>query len=489
MKKLSFALGVLMAGAGFLTGCSDNDPAPFENIKSEPVAGDKLTVEINGETVNGGTLTVEALSDTKANIKIENIVNGYPTLVVPVDMEYTGENFKYTGSAELPKPTVAARAFAGEPGVFHFTVSGVIAGDGSTVSADMTTSLTEYGRGDVKTGVYALSTTIYGENSSLSDFTPVFLEWVVKDSAACGNKEDGGVIGSPDADNKLYVGSAVKMLGSQVISEFLNKVDFIADGALSADYYNTIIPTDYSGNPLPADAENIQSWLMSKFFGGAVNPYQREWIKSPANLVNWYADKEYVYILPNINAIVSQAVKDGGNAETAARVLEVIGSLSTMTDEELQSTISSLSALLPEDMDIDLSAVSPALVRKVLSWFVTGVPLKYRYEGEYFQLYVDKEMVEDFMPLVLSVGGPVIEKLITEMAVENPMLSIFLPAMVQLDHITDLLPIWKDNTASFELGITFQTPASAAKVRSHAVKGNVPMTPEQKNYIKSFIKY
>lgn len=93
------------------------------------------------------------------------------------------------------------------------------------------------------------------------------------------------------------------------------------------------------------------------------------------------------------------------------------------------------------------------------------------------------------MPLVLSVGGPVIEKLITEMAVENPMLGIFLPLMVQVDHITDLLPIWKDNTASFELGLTFQTPASAAKVRSHAVKGNVPMTPEQKNYIKSFIKY
>ena len=113
----------------FLTGCSDNDPAPFESIKKRARSRRKIfTVKINGTVIDGGSLSVEALSDTKANLRIENLVNGYPTLVVPVDMEYTGSEFKYSGSAELPKPSVGSRALASAPGVFAFAVCGCIAG-------------------------------------------------------------------------------------------------------------------------------------------------------------------------------------------------------------------------------------------------------------------------------------------------------------------------------------------------------------------------
>lgn len=484
MRKLSLMFGALMFGAVFITSCSDNDPAPFENIKSEPVAGENLSVVLNGETVDGGTVSVEALSDTKANIKIENLVNGYPTLIVPVDMEYTGTAFNYKGSAELPKPSVAPRAEAAAPGVFDLSVSGVIAGDGSTVSADLKVSLTDFGRGGIKPGDYSLSSEVYGENYSLSEFTPLFLNWKVIDKEDCP--------GSPDGDNKLFVGTAVKLLGSHVISEMINGVNLLASGNLSAKYYGGVIPTgtDDDGNviPLPATSDNIQSWLMGKFFaGGTINFYPREWTVSPANLVSWYADDTYIYILPDVNAIVRTAIKAGGNAETAAQVLEVIGSLNTMSDEELAATISSLSGLLPEGTDIDFSSIKPSLVREILSWFVTGVPMKYKYTGNYLQLYVDKDMVNEFMPIVLSIGGPVLEKLLAEMAEENPMMGLIIPMMLQVEHIVDFIPVWESNTESFALGITLQSAAAPAKMkRGGDVKA--PMSAEFESFVRSFIK-
>lgn len=476
-------LGALMLGAGFLTGCSDNDPAPFESIKKEPVAGENLTVKINGTVIDGGSLSVEALSDTKANLRIENLVNGYPTLVVPVDMEYTGSEFKYSGSAELPKPSVGSRALASAPGVFAFAVSGVIAGDGSTVSADMNVSLTDFGRGDIMPGDYRLSSEINAENNELSDYTPLFLDWRVINPEGCP--------GSPDKDKKLYVGNAVKVLGSHVISEMLDGVDFLASGNLSAEYYSGVIPTgtDDDGNvvELPATPDNIQAWLMRKFMqGGVIDRYPREWMESPASLVNWYADDEYVYIMPDINAIVRTAVQAGGDAELAKQIIDVIGSLATMTDEELAATISSLAGLLPEGSDIDLSMIQPSLVREILGWFVTGVPLKYEYTGDYLQLYVDKEMVNAFMPVVLSIGGPLLEKFIAEMSQENPMLSILIPMMVQVQHITDLVPVWTDNTESFRLGLTLRKASAPAKAKCKS-EIKAPMSAELESYVRSFI--
>lgn len=483
MKKLSILLGTLIIGASFMTSCKE-DPSPSDNIKTDPVEGEHLSVKLNGTEVKGGSVTVSPVSDTAAKILISNVVNGYPALSIPVSMEYTGSDFRYSASVELPAPSVETRSENG-PGVFDLAISGTIAGDGSTVSADITMALTDYGRGDMQTGAYTLSKEVYDANYSMSAFTPVFLEWKVIDRENCP--------GSPDPDNNLYLGTAVRLLGSHIISEVLEGVDFKISGNLSATYFGGLIPTatgdDGSVVPMPATPENIQNWLMGKFFaGGTINPYTREWQKSPANLVTWYADKEFIYILPDVKAIVNSAIEAGGNPETAEQVLDVIASLNTMTDQELQSMISSLGALLPEGSDIDLSSISPATVREILGWFVTGVPLKYEYTGDYLQLYADKKMADAFMPVVLAVGGPVIEDIIAKMAAENPMMGLILPVMLQVEHITDLLPVWEKNTESFRVGITLQKESSrsAAKPRRNDIKA--PMGSGLETFLNSLLE-
>ena len=123
---------------------------------------------------------------------------------------------------------------------------------------------------------------------------------------------------------------------------------------------------------------------------------------------------------------------------------------------------------------LDLSDVDPAIVRTILSWIETGVPLHYTVDGEYLSLYIDKAMAEPYMTLIFKFL-PILQAKMDEMAATNPMMSMMW-GVLGIEKLSDLETIWNNNTADFKIAISFDQSSRAGK--SHRAT--------KKNYVQKF---
>lgn len=289
-------------------------------------------------------------------------------------------------------------------------------------------------------------------------------------------------------------GNQIAMLASRAVSHFmvdlLSNVTLNTNGTFTAKYGDI----NHVKSQLPDfnDTQNI--WGIAGWFLGLLNvemvPTQTTWIESPAGLAYWYCRDGYFYFVPDIMQIVAQANKDNGDSDMSPEM--IMGLISQLSQMEPSALINYANQILPSlgINGVDLSDVNPETIRTILSWLQTGVPLKYKVDGDYLSLYVDKEMAEPFMTILFKFF-PMVQGAIDEMAAGNPMMSMMW-SLLGITKIDDIQTIWKDNTAEFKISINFnmneQTPAKPETQSAKAAQVKFNSTEEAIDAIKAMIR-
>ena len=261
--------------------------------------------------------------------------------------------------------------------------------------------------------------------------------------------------------------------------DLLSNITLNANGTLTAKYGDI----NYVKSQLPDFSNPNMGQLIGWFFGLLdvnMKPTQPTWLESPAGLAYWYCKGEYFYFVPDIMQIVAQANKDNADDEMSPEmIMGLISQLAQMKPEEL---LNYANQILPSLglQGVDLSDINPETIRTILSWLQTGVPLRYKVDGNYLSLYVDKEMAEPFMTVIFKFF-PMLQGILDKAAEENPMMSMMW-GLLGINKLADLQTIWTDNTAEFKIAINFNDNAPApASIRRAAKKETAPTfnTPEE----------
>ena len=290
------------------------------------------------------------------------------------------------------------------------------------------------------------------------------------------------MVWAPKNEEEMNAGQ-IATLASRALSHFmvdlLSNITLNANGTLTAKYGDI----NYVKSQLPDFSNPNMGQLIGWFFGLLdvnMKPTQPTWLESPAGLAYWYCKGEYFYFVPDIMQIVAQANKDNADDEMSPEmIMGLISQLAQMKPEEL---LNYANQILPSLglQGVDLSDINPETIRTILSWLQTGVPLRYKVDGNYLSLYVDKEMAEPFMTVIFKFF-PMLQGILDKAAEENPMMSMMW-GLLGINKLADLQTIWTDNTAEFKIAINFNDNAPApASIRRAAKKETAPTfnTPEE----------
>lgn len=269
------------------------------------------------------------------------------------------------------------------------------------------------------------------------------------------------MIWTPIDENELN-GSDLADLVSRAASHFV--VDLLSNLTLNANGTLTAKYGDVKNISLP-DFNNQDNLMeLVGWFSGLLqpemNPTQTTWMESPAGLAYWYCKDDCFYFVPDIMNIVAQANKDNGSSDvTPEMIAGLLAQISQMQPSELISFANQILPTLGLE-GVDLSDVDPETIRTILSWLQTGVPLKYKVDGDYLSLYVDKTMAAPFMTLIFKFL-PMLQQKIDEMAATNPMMSLMW-VVLGISQLSDIETIWKTNTDQFMIAINFNKNAQTA---------------------------
>ncbi|WP_459190133.1 DUF4925 domain-containing protein [Parabacteroides sp. APC149_11_2_Y6] len=358
---------------------------------------DKLILNYSEAVLLGKTVTISA-DDSNMSFILKGVIPGESETII------SGVQFDEKG------------AFSGETKTTEGTsikYAGSLSIETSVLTLDLSVTLSETALGKLN-GVWSLLDKVdTDEYMTEIKSSPFFLRW-----PAITVVEETGT----DGEQMARVGSVIV---SHILAEVLSQVTFHTDGNITAQYYPK----------LPFNGDNAMEWIVGNAFNIEINPSHTEWNTSPKNLAFWYTKNNKLYVMPNIEMIMKQTSQDNGN-----------GGASVGGMEDILSLVSKLG--------LDTSKLDPALIEQVIQWFTTGIPLNYRTVDGRLEIYVDKEMVEPFMPILFTML-PQLQAKLDEMAVENPMIG-YLPIFLAINKLTDIETIWKNNTKLFELGIAFK---------------------------------
>lgn len=108
-KKLTYLMAIATILTIGLSSCSkDSDPAPARDIEKE-YTGTNLTVTNSGDTISGGTVTIEAIDNTVAKLTLKNIVNGQPTFEMNATVIQANTEYTFTGTQNIDGMNVAVK--------------------------------------------------------------------------------------------------------------------------------------------------------------------------------------------------------------------------------------------------------------------------------------------------------------------------------------------------------------------------------------------
>ena len=467
MKKLFILLLVLAGIVGFTTACSDDNGSDtrWKQIPSEEISGADLSLTLNGAASALGSAQIAASSAAEGVLTLRNVVAGYAEVAVPVALSKQQDgSYNYSGKVSLGAPSVTRSEQT--VAIFEVSAQGNVSLEGK-VSSAVVTSLTKAGQGDLS-GTWPMSKDFYtfdenGFPENMLPTTPFRLTWSALDAK------------QPNGGNLAIIGTTAL---SHILSEVLSNVTLGADGNLTASYYPELITSkvrnsetgewmnmsDYMEEMGATEMfDEMTYWFMLKILNGyTIDPYDRQWLSSPKNLVTWYVSGDNFYIIPNLAQILAQVASDQGGSFDPQEILAAVQGFREMDDETLKQTIVLLGNGL---LNMDLSGIDVALVRNIFDWLETGVPLKYSVENGALKLYVDKEMAKPYMDLILTFM-PLLDEKFQEIAAadETGMMGmVFL--LLGFEKFTDLQTIWADNTDTFELGLCFKNAASPASLK------------------------
>ena len=412
------------------TACSD-DPAAWEKLPIEPISGESAALTVNGEKMEAGSVQLTATSATQGTLKLMNVLYGYDEIIMEVGLtertDGTG-TFDIKGETGLAKiPAINVKA-AEEPAIYNVSVTGSISPEG-TVVVNMTSALSPEAQGGL-TGKWNLLTNLTVDEFDSSLLTaPLWVTWSAQD---------------PGKANAEQTAMAVRTFGSSLLYQFLHSVTFSEDGTVTAEYW------DAEGFDMKDPDTGMATYLM----GGREYEYDDDynvvsasmkiiredpqWLESPKKLLYWYVQGDYLYIVPDIAAILAQIKEDTGS--------DVSGRMDGIT--------SLLAGLSEYGIDVN------ALMQLIPQWMGTGIQFKYEKTENGLKLYADKEMCRPVIEALLP-ALPKLDELIEKLVAENPedeMIQM-LPAlkyMLGIESFAALDSIWETNTNEFEVSLNFE---------------------------------
>lgn len=412
MKKNLFLLLTLLCSVTFFIACSDDDNDNWKNIPTDPIDGKNITLTVNGITSEGG-VQFTPQSANQGKVDLTNVFPGYTTVSVNVSLEEQADgSFNFSGEQGLTTPpSMLAKSAGTTPIIMNVKVQGNIT-MGGAVSMTATSALSEDAMGGLSGSWNLLGKVDTDEYMSEIKSSPFILRWPAI--------EVTGETGT-DGEQIARIGSVIV---SHILAEVLGQVTFNQDGNVTAKYYSS----------LPFDGDSAMEWIINNAFNMLITPSHTDWHESPKNLAFWYVKDQKIYIVPNIAMILKQVSQDNGGTD--------IG------NGDINSILEMLSKL-----GIDINQLDPAIMAQVTEWISTGIPLSYRTTNAGLEIYVDKAMVEPFMPILFAML-PTLQAELDKMAEENPMIGM-LPILLSLNKLSDIETIWNTNTKEFELGIGF----------------------------------
>lgn len=419
MKKFFITLAAVVAFAA----CSD-DPAAWEKLPVEPISGESAALTVNGEKMEAGSVQLTATSATQGTLVLTNVLYGYEEITMEVGLSERTDGtgtFDIKGETGLTKaPAINVKA-AEEPVIYNVSVTGSISPEG-TVVVNLTSVLSPEGQGGVA-GKWNLLTNVPLTDEGTFQKAPLWITWNAQDS---------------EKANAQQAALTVRQFGSSFLYQFLHSVTFSEDGNLTAEYWNG------EGFDLQND---IATYLMSGFeynddWTAVYMKIIREnpqWLESPKKFVYWHVQGDYLYIVPDIAAILAQIKQDTGS--------DVTGGQTGITDL--------LAALSKYKIDVD------ALLPLVMQWMETGIPFKYEKTENGVKLYADKEMCAPVIEALLP-ALPELDKALAQLVADNPddfmiqMLPGMVAGMLGVEKLADLATIWENNTKEFEVSLNFE---------------------------------
>ena len=239
--------------------------------------------------------------------------------------------------------------------------------------------------------------------NSVITLSPVYMDWAVSP-----NSEDQETNGKVTSTVTGLLSMAPGMAG-KVLAACLRSVTFGKDGNITAEYASL-------------DGIDIQNDIMMSETFPYVRP-ESDWTASPVNLCTYYVKNNKVYVVPSIDMIMAAVGSNAGakmKSENTGGIGDIIGGL------------------------------DPALIAKITEWLTTGVPLNIKTENGITSLYLDKDSLSPFFPLLSSMTDTIVSLIPEDMAGLLPFIGIHL----------DLLPEVLTATTKLDIGLNLEKAAN-----------------------------
>ena len=248
-------------------------------MPSQIITAENLELETNIPTSSDASVKLAMTDAQNAILTLNKVVRGADEIEINVTVvEQTDGTFKFQGEKSVTPATKAAWVLLSSTNV---KVSGTITLEGK---ATVTVS-TEF-VGDIVKKYQLCDAVYYADSKDRTNiYAPGRLTWV----SPYGEGGNAGIA----ADNISTVGTNVL---SAAMIQLLKDVEFKADGSIVASY-----------------AEEINITMDQMIMAGMGQLPSTDgivWKTSPTNLAYWYVKGEHIYVVLNIPAIVTEALKD-----------------------------------------------------------------------------------------------------------------------------------------------------------------------------------
>lgn len=165
MKNKFLWMATLALVLNLFSACNDDDEKEiWKELPTTPIEidGSNAMLTVNGETSTTGQVAFKAESESRAMLTLTDVVGGYPSLEIPVEMtpQTDGNSYAFTGSTTV-NTAPQVRSVSADPALLTVDVNGTISTDGK-----VSITLTAYGAG-LNLGTYAgatLTLTYSGSN-------------------------------------------------------------------------------------------------------------------------------------------------------------------------------------------------------------------------------------------------------------------------------------------------------------------------------------
>ena len=392
MKIRTLGAVALLASLTFAVSCQKEDKAwkdiPYETIEA---SSDNAAVTVNGVVSNIGKLQLNALNGSEAVLMMENVIPGYSTVEADVDLNKVSDtSFDFSGVMSLGHPFITlTRSEAKEAPFYTLTIDGNITTDGKiTLKAE-----TKVVDASIA-GTWNLKREAgLAENGKTPLAGPFELTWTVADEAK--NKK---------LTNVTYMAN---MWGGMLIADVLNKVSFLENGNITAEYYT---PEKFGLNSPVIDKENKKSSYPAKT--------HTDWIASPAaNYAFWFTLGNYLYIVPSPEEI---AASQGATVEF-----------------DIEGLASKLSAY---------GADAPALISIAAEIIYSGIPVRYKVTDEGMDISLEKSDLDAIVKALLA-DPTKLDAIVDELKKgENGLYITMGFGLLGISKVSDLVPLWEATT-------------------------------------------